>query len=306
MSTSSTPLISVVIPAYNYAKTLPRAVASVLDQLDEYCELIVIDDGSKDETPQVLERLQAEHPGRFRAIRKENGGLSSVRNRGIVEAVGAYLVFLDADDELAPDALKMLRTHILANPDTRLIVGGHWAVWPDGKRRKHLPLPLPKTPLARLRGYLLDKSIGIANGASALHRDIFRLGSYPESFRNAEDMPVFSQALANFECSILPEPLALIYKHGDSLRHNMVHDCAVGFALVDEIFDSGRVPDELRVLRKAFMAQRCLSLFRGLMSAGQYAEARKMYLHAVRTDWHVIFRLSYTRKALRLWLGGKR
>ncbi len=304
MSTSE-PLLSVVIPAYNYAKTLPRAVLSVLDQLDEYSELIVIDDGSKDETPQVLERLKAEHPGRFRAIRKENGGLSSVRNRGIEEAAGAYLVFLDADDEMAHGALKMLGEHIRSNPGSRMIIGGHWAVWPDGKRRKHLPLPLPNTPMERLRGYLLEKSIGIANGASALHRDVFRLGNYPESFRNAEDMPVFSQALANFECSVLPEPLALIYKHGDSLRHNMAYDCAVGFALVDEIFDSGRVPDELRVLRRAFMAQRYLSLFRGLMSAGQYAEARNMYLRALGADWRVLFRWSYTRKALRLWLGGK-
>ena len=96
------PLISVVIPAYNYAATLPRAVESVLVQLDEAsAELIVIDDGSTDDTPVIIEALLAARP-QFRSLRKENGGAASVRNRGIREARGTYLIFLDADDELAP------------------------------------------------------------------------------------------------------------------------------------------------------------------------------------------------------------
>lgn len=82
-------LVSVIIPAYNYAETLPRAVNSVIAQLSEaQAELLVIDDGSTDATPQVLAQLQAEHAGGFRALRKPNGGLSSVRNRGIEEARG--------------------------------------------------------------------------------------------------------------------------------------------------------------------------------------------------------------------------
>jgi glycosyltransferase involved in cell wall biosynthesis len=304
----STPdlLISVVIPAYNYAKTLPRAVESVIAQISECSELLVIDDGSTDETPAVLAELQARSPERFRVICKPNGGASSVRNRGIIEARGAYLVFLDADDELAPDAMRLLSEHLEQNPQTRMVIGGHWAVWPDGKRRKHLPAALPESRLERLRGYLLDKTVGLANGASAIHRDVFRFGSYPESFRNAEDIPVFSQALANFDCTILAEPMALIYKHDDSMRHDIKQDCAVGLAVVDEVFDKGRVPTAMAPLRKAFKAQRCLSLFRGLLSAGRHAEARATYRQAIFTDWRVVFKASYTRKALRLWLSGKR
>ncbi len=305
MSTSDL-LISIVIPAYNYAKTLPRAVESVIAQLGERSELLVIDDGSTDETPAVLADLQAAHPGQFRAIRKPNGGLSSVRNLGIKESKGAYLVFLDADDELAPNALSLLSEHLAQHPQTCMVIGGHWAVWPDGKRRKHLPTALPEDRLERLRGYLLDKTVGLANGASAIHRDVFRLGTYPESFRNAEDIPVFSQALANFECTVLAAPLALIYKHDDSMRHDIKEDCAVGLAVIEEVFDKGRVPAAMASLRRAFKAQRCLSLFRGLLSAGRFAEARRMYWQAISADWRVIFKTSYTRKALRLWLSGKR
>lgn len=117
MSTSDL-LLSVVIPAYNYAQTLPRAVESVIAQLNERSELLVIDDGSTDDTPAVLADLQVRYPGQFRAIRKPNGGLSSVRNRGIAETVGRYLVFLDADDELAPDAMKLLCEHLEQHPHT--------------------------------------------------------------------------------------------------------------------------------------------------------------------------------------------
>ena len=124
----SEPLISVVIPAYNYAATLRRAVDSVLVQLDEAsAELIVIDDGSNDGTPRVIEALLAAHPASFRALRKENGGLASVRNRGIREARGSYLIFLDADDEMASGALALIARHITGHPETRMIIGGHYA-----------------------------------------------------------------------------------------------------------------------------------------------------------------------------------
>ncbi|MCQ4281322.1 glycosyltransferase [Pseudomonas stutzeri] len=299
-------LVSVVIPAYNYAKTLSRAVESVIRQLSEHSELLVINDGSTDETPAVLAELQAMYPGRFRVIDKPNGGASSARNLGIKKALGEYLVFLDADDELAPNALSLLCKHLELYPRTRMVIGGYWAVWPDGKRRRHLPAVLPVERLERLRGYLLSKTIGLANGASAIHRDVFGIGNYPERFRNAEDIPVFSQALANFDCTVLAAPMALIYKHDDSMRHDIKQDCAVGLALVEEVFDKGRVPAAMASLRRAFKAQRCLSLFRGLLLAGRFAEARGMYRQAISTDWRVIFKTSYTRKALRLWLSGTR
>lgn len=300
---SAEPLISVVIPAYNYAQTLPRAVLSVLPQLEgASAELLVIDDGSTDSTPQVIEQLKAEHPGRFRAIHKSNGGLASVRNRGVVEAQGAYLVFLDADDELAPGAIEALIRHIAAHPDSRLVIGAHWSVFANGKRSLHKPDPLPDGARQRVRGYLLHKTISISNGACAMHREVFAVGNYPEQFRNSEDIPVFAQVLARYRCSVLDQPLALIYKHDDSLRHSVQHARSVGLKLVDELFASSRLPTYLHDLRREYRAQRCLSLFRTFMAVGEREAAKDYYREAIRTNWRVVFNLSYTRKALRLWL----
>ncbi|MGE8044445.1 glycosyltransferase family 2 protein [Pseudomonas monteilii] len=292
-------LISVVIPAYNYAKVLPRAVTSVLAQLDVDCDLMVIDDGSTDETPEVLHQLTQQHPGRFRAVRKANGGLSSVRNLGIAESRGQYLIFLDADDEMAPGALDALRLHIEAHPTTRMVIGGHWSVFENGARALHTARPLPDSPHARVRGYLIDKSVSLSNGACAMHRDVFGPGTYPEHLRNVEDIPVFAQVLARFECTIIDRPLAVIYKHHDSMRHDLKQSLAAGIEMVDEVFSPARLPAALHGLRQAFLTQRCLSLFRDCYGAGDYARAKRLYLQALRYDPCSVRRWSYTRKALR-------
>jgi len=302
--TTSEPLISVVIPAYNYALTLPRAVESVLAQLDQaFAELIVIDDGSTDDTPRIIETLLASHPGRFRALRKENGGLASVRNRGIREARGAYLVFLDADDEMAPGALEALVQHIEQYPETRMVIGGHDAILSDGKRRSHTPPALPESRLERLRGYLLDKRFALSNGACAMHREVFSRGNYPERFRSAEDIPVFSQVLAHYPCTVLAQPLAVIHKHDDSLRHQFSHAKAGGLALVDEVFSPQRLDEGFQILKKEFAVQRCLSLFRSAYLAGDVGAAKEYFRTALRHDRRVLLNLPYARKALRLWLG---
>ena len=294
-------LISIVIPAYNYARTLPRAVESVLAQLHEAAaDLLVIDDGSTDETPQVLERVLRDHPGRFRALRKANGGASSVRNRGIKETSGRYLIFLDADDEMAPGALAALTQHIASNPQSRMVIGGHWSVFADGKRSLHVVRPLPDTARQRVQGYLLYKSISVSNGACAMHRDVFVAGNYPEHLRNVEDIPVFAQVFARYPCSVLNQPLALIHKHDDSMRNDLTQSLAAGTEMINDVFSSQRMPEDLHDLRQAFLAQRYLSLFRDCYSRREYKLARKFYFQALRSDWRTFARWSYTRKALRL------
>ena len=304
MKMSAKPLLSVVIPAYNYAAVLPRAVESVLAQLgDAAAELIVIDDGSTDDSRQVLDGLLAAHPGRFRVVHKSNGGASSARNLGIRETGGDYLIFLDADDELAPAALAALRAHLTAQPHTRLVIGGHIAVFADGKRREHIPAALPEQPFERLKAYLLDKRLALSNGACAMHRELFARGDYPEAFRSAEDIPVFAQALANYPCPLLQQPLVLIHKHDDSLRHQFSHAKAGGLALVDEVFAPQRLDARFQGLKPEFYVQRSLSLFRSAYLAGDVVAAKDYFRAAFKQDLRVLFKVSYVRKALRVWLG---
>jgi glycosyltransferase involved in cell wall biosynthesis len=96
-------LVSVVIPAYNRAGMLPTSVASCLEQSYPKVEAIVVDDGSVDDTPAVLARLETKYgKERFRWVRQENGGAPVARNRGMDLARREFLQFLDSDDYLAP------------------------------------------------------------------------------------------------------------------------------------------------------------------------------------------------------------
>lgn len=103
--TGDRPLFSVIIPAYNAASYLAKGVQSVLEQTFRDWELLLVDDGSADETYALCCRF-AEQDGRIRAFHKENGGHTSARNLGLVNSRGCYIVFLDSDDYLDLDVLE--------------------------------------------------------------------------------------------------------------------------------------------------------------------------------------------------------
>ena len=97
------PLVSVIIPAYNAAHLLPDAIESALAQTYHPLEVIVVDDGSTDETPEVLAR----YGSRVTAFRQDNGGVAAARNRALEAAQGVYVACLDADDIWRPDKIEI-------------------------------------------------------------------------------------------------------------------------------------------------------------------------------------------------------
>lgn len=98
-------MISVIIPAYNAARTIRRCIQSVLDQTYTEWEMIIVDDGSKDDT---LDICQSYDDSRIRVLHKENGGVSSARNHGLKFAQGDYIAFIDSDDFIEADYLEHL------------------------------------------------------------------------------------------------------------------------------------------------------------------------------------------------------
>ncbi|MBQ3404389.1 MAG: glycosyltransferase family 2 protein [Oscillospiraceae bacterium] len=118
------PLISVIIPAYNAAGQLHLSVGSVLKQDMGDFELIIINDGSKDNTADMA-RSMAENDSRIVVYNVENGGPASARNRGIEYAKGQYIMFLDADDTLEPDALSQAASAI---GDSPILLTGYYII----------------------------------------------------------------------------------------------------------------------------------------------------------------------------------
>jgi glycosyltransferase involved in cell wall biosynthesis len=138
------PLISVIIPTYNAARFLPDAIASVRQQGYDPLEIIVVDDGSTDETRSLMANWRE-----VRYFHQQNQGAAGARNTGIQAARSDLLAFLDVDDLWTPDHLQILLPHLLADPDLRFVWGAAHFVRLDedvvGIRtqsvlREHVPL----------------------------------------------------------------------------------------------------------------------------------------------------------------------
>ncbi len=291
---------SVIIPAYNYAHTVERAITSVLNQSIDDWELLVIDDGSTDNTAEVLAALASAHKDQFQWFRQQNAGLSAVRNKGIDNTTGDYLVFLDADDELEKDALKVLGCAVEENPQAALLIGGYTSVSEHRPDKYHRPLPLlhsrkPK----RVEMYLISKKLSISNGATAMKRSIFSRYRYREDFFICEDIPMFAFALANFDVAAVYASLARIHHHHNSMRHSTGHIRNIGMLLVEEVFAPERMPQDMQTLKQKYTAKRALSLFKMLYDQKEYKEARKFYRLAFRHDWKQCILPKYTRRLIR-------
>ena len=110
---------SVIIPAYNAAHTLPRCLDSLCEQLREDVELLLINDGSTDQTDTVCSSYADKYP-QIRVFSKENGGVSSARNVGLVNARGEYILFVDADDAVREDYFCVLDEALADRPELML------------------------------------------------------------------------------------------------------------------------------------------------------------------------------------------
>lgn len=123
--------ISIIVPVYNVADYLDKCVNSIYSQLSDDVEVILVDDGSTDGVSPELCDLWAKRDSRISVIHKENGGLSDARNAGLKHAVGKYIFFVDSDDYIEKDTLKVLKHYIELGDE--LIVFNYKMVNEDGQ-----------------------------------------------------------------------------------------------------------------------------------------------------------------------------
>lgn len=143
------PLITVVVPAYNAARLVVPAIQSILAQTFTDHETIVVDDGSKDDTREVVAKFN----GRVQLVAQANAGAAAARNRGISQARGSWVAFLDADDEWRPDHLTLLLEAAERSPEAQLVYGSKITVDPQG-------VPIPHNVKARFpRGWIFRELV---------------------------------------------------------------------------------------------------------------------------------------------------
>jgi glycosyltransferase involved in cell wall biosynthesis len=203
-------MFSVVLCTYNRADLIIDAVGRVLDQSWPDFELIVVDDGSTDQT---AERLATVDDPRLRVIHRENGGLSAARNTGIYEASARLVVLLDDDDEVAPDWLSGLASQV--GDTTGFVACSCYLAFPDGTRKYLKPEGNAVSPDI--------KGVFIA-GTFAIDGDVLRdVGGYAEDIRVSHQTEMLLRALPemkrrNLTAALTERPLITIERRSQGDR----------------------------------------------------------------------------------------
>jgi glycosyltransferase involved in cell wall biosynthesis len=211
--------VTVVVPAYNYAQYLERAVRSALAQQHRMLEVVIVDDGSTDETPALCRRLAEESP-HVRCIRQENAGLSAARNTGIRAASHPFIAFLDADDEWLPEMLSTAMgafqklppaTGIVAVNSYRTDPGGT----PIGEKRT-----APRGDRFFSAGEILTKTRFMPSCVVARRECFQTAGEFDTALRSSEDRDMWVRIAVAWRVFYIDKALVRIRKHASNMsRH---------------------------------------------------------------------------------------
>lgn len=207
------PLVSVVIPCFNQARYLNEAIKSLLNQTYERVEIIVVDDGSTDDTAQVA----TGYPDVV-LISQENRGLSAARNRGIQASHGDLLVFLDADDRLLPVALSAGVACLYAHPECAFAYGQFQFIHADGT----LMRKMGRKPGGR-NAYLEFLRVNrVAMHAAVIYRrGVFKhVGGFNTALRRCEDYDMYLRIVRRFPVAEHPAMVAEYRRHPESISND--------------------------------------------------------------------------------------
>lgn len=205
------PLVTAVIPTYNYGRFVAGAIDSVLAQTHAPLECVVVDDGSTDDTPAVLGAYGA----RIRVVRQENRGLSAARNAGVRAARGAYVAFLDADDAWKPTKIARQLELLEADPELGAVGCAFEETSATEPPRPMRPRPVPLDRDERLRRIALRQAWveGSGSGACVPRRVFDEVGLFDEELRAAEDWDMWLRIAAGHRIANVPEVLVSILQH---------------------------------------------------------------------------------------------
>jgi len=239
--------VSAVITTYNRASLVGRAIESVLNQTRPVEELIVVDDGSTDNTREVVERYGT----RVRYVFQPNRKIACARNRGAEEAKSEWVAFLDDDDEWLPEKIEKQVAAVLRDKDAVLCYSGARTIDPAGHIRD-IPAPPPDTlwPGLRLKPHFAACTIMV-------RRDVLlKNGGFRSGLRGAEDWELAVRLGVRHRFTFVPEPLIKVYQATNSLSMHAGRMLDAELSIMDSLLlglrGSARLTWRLRALSVIF------------------------------------------------------
>lgn len=268
-------LVSVIIPAYNCARYLPEAIASVQNQTYTDWEIIVVDDGSTDQTREAIAPYERD----IRYIYQDNQGVSAARNHGITLAQGDWVAFLDADDYFFPDKLAAQVSVFREQPELGIVHSGWQRVNAKGEFLMDVN-PWKQVPVLDLESWLRWKPV--LPSAMMFRREwLVRAGGFDSRFPPAEDTELVLR-LARLGCKAdwLRQVTVGYRQHEESAMYKGLPQARSLAAVIDDFF-SHDLPEPIRRQESQIRYHTLVWIAWYLYSSGHHAEMRAYLEQAI-------------------------
>lgn len=261
------PLVSVVIPTYNRAGMVTAAVDAALSQAYAPLEIIVVDDGSTDDTREVL----AAYQDRIALLAQSNRGVSAARNRGVRHAAGEFVAFLDSDDLWRPGKIAAQVGFFAATPEALLCQTEE--IWIRNGRRVN-----PGKRHKKLAGMIFEPSLDlclVSPSAVMMKRDfLIDMGGFDETLPACEDYDLWLRISSRYPVHLIPEPYVVKRGgHADQLSRKPGLD-KYRIQSITNLLEAGILTEKQRIAALTVRARKCMIYANGCIKRNRPEEAR--------------------------------
>lgn len=247
------PKVTVIIATYNAIAYLPSNVDSVIKQTFTDFEVLIVDDGSTDETVEWVSKLV---DPRVRLISQANQGVAVARNQGIASAQGEYVAFLDADDLWEPTKLEKQVKCLEENPQVGLVNTSIVNIDEQGK-------PLGAVNASDVEGnvlkYIVEENLILCGSAPMVRRSCLEaVQGFDQKLMSAEDWELWIRLAARYDFAVIKEPLVLYRQHLNSKSNNIERHLKHRLKVIDKTFET--VARNLQPLKQRSVGRAYLSV----------------------------------------------
>jgi len=300
----SGPLVSIIIPTYNRARLLGRAIQSILNQTYPNFEIIVVDDCSSDNTENVVRSFCDE---RMRYIRHEkNKGAVAARNTGIKAARGEYIAFQDSDDEWLSEKLeKQVRAFKFGPSDLGVVYTSFWLI--DSGRKTYFPSSDVKQTEGNLHQALLEANF-IGTSTAVVRKECFEKTGMFENLPRLQEWDLWLRISKHYCFKHIDEPLVNAYCQPDSISRNMNDFIVARELILEKYFDE--ISKKPKILRRHYFETGTILCLNGEIEAGRSYFFKAMRINPFNAKLFLstlasIFGLSLYNKVVAIYLRAK-
>lgn len=248
------PKISVIIPVYNGARTIKKTIKSVLDQTFQDFEIVIINDGSIDQTLSVIKEIK---DAKIKVYSYSNSGVSAARNQGISNAQGEYISFIDADDLWTVDKLELQYQALANNPSAKIAYS--WTDWIDEDDRFLRPAARLSFEGNIYANLLIIDFMGCGSNPLILRECFLAVGGFDSTLRGGEDWDLWIRLAARYEFVCVRSPQILYRQTTTSVSKDislMEKDC---LRVIDKSFQAASI--DLQYLKSYSLG----NLYKGML-----------------------------------------